>query len=278
MKNFDVLIVDSSIDDISILNNIIVNNCVNINSVKYSKSFSDGIELINSINKHIVFFEYKEQDPLIVDFLNLLKIREEPVIFISSETNHAINAFEHNAVDFVLKPIRVENVILAINKAMKKVELENLNKVNKILYKNAINNNFDFITVPSFDKIDFLKVKDILFCMADGKYTTFHMVGGKKIISSKNIGEYGKILDNYVFYRTHHAYIINIRHLICINIRGGYYCEFPNKIYVPVSKRRQDNFKKFINCRNNFELFINNQSVNTHHEINNYSSLKINSN
>ena len=86
--------------------------------------------------------------------------------------------------------------------------------------------------------------------MAEGKYTTFFLLGGKKIVSSKNLGEYEKILDSSYFYRIHHGYIINIRYLISIIKKDGVYCELANRITIPVSKRRQESFNRFIKLRN----------------------------
>ena len=93
-------------------------------------------------------------------------------------------------------------------------------------------------------------MKDIIFCMADGKYTTFFLLNGKKIVSSKNLGEYEKLLNEYFFYRVHHGYIINIKHLTSIIKRDGLYCELVNKVTIPIAKRRQEDFNKFIRLKN----------------------------
>jgi len=93
-------------------------------------------------------------------------------------------------------------------------------------------------------------MSEIIFCKAEGKYTNFHLLDGKKIMSSRNLGEYSTILDANYFFRIHHSYIINLRQISKISKKDGYFCEFSNGIILPVAKRRQEDFNKFIKLKN----------------------------
>lgn len=249
MNTYSVTIIDDSLVDVLILKKIISNFCINIDSVVHMASIDEGIIEINTNRPDIVFMDVMFKDSVIFDSLDQFSLGDVPIIFISSDKGFALNAFESNAVDFILKPFKVENVILALNKAIKKIESDNINSHNGPYGKNR-NTNFDYLAIASLDKIDFIRKEDLMFCMADGKYTTFFLLGGKKIVSSKNLGEYEKVLDGSYFYRVHHGYIINIRYLISIIKRDGVYCELANKITIPVSKRRQESFNKFIKLKN----------------------------
>jgi len=68
-------------------------------------------------------------------------------------------------------------------------------------------------------------------------------------MSSRNLGEYTPILDNRFFFRIHHSYIINVRHVVKISKKDGYFCELSNGTIVPVAKRRQEDFNKFIKLK-----------------------------
>ena len=119
-------------------------------------------------------------------------------------------------------------------------------KVNSV---NSINQNIDYIAISSQEKIDLIQMQDIIYCQADGKYTIFHLINGRKITSSRNLGEYNTILDSNYFFRIHHSYVINLKHVIKISKRDGYYCELIGKIILPIAKRRQDDFNKFIKLK-----------------------------
>jgi two-component system LytT family response regulator len=249
MNTYNVTIIDDSLADIMVLKKIISSFCINIDLVSYISSIDEGIVEVNINKPDIVFMDVMFKDAIIFDSLDQFSLDNVPIIFVSSEKDYAVNAFENNAVDFILKPFKVENVILAINKAIKKIEAYSFQAHNEISsMKRGVN--FDYLAIASLDKIDFIKKEDVMFCMADGKYTTFFLLGGRKIVSSKNLGEYEKILDNSCFYRVHHGYIINIRYLISIIKKDGVYCELANRITIPVSKRRQESFNKFIKLKN----------------------------
>lgn len=249
MNTYSVTIIDDSLIDVLALKKIISTFCINIGLVVHVASIDEGIIEVNKNKPDIIFMDVMFKDSIIFDFLERFNLENVPIVFISSEKEYAINAFERNAVDFFIKPFKVESVILAINKAVKKIEMDNFQCNIDSTVRNS-NANFDYLAIASLDKIDFIKKDDVMFCMAEGKYTTFFLLGGKKIVSSKNLGEYEKILDSSYFYRVHHGYIINIRHLICIIKKDGVYCELVNKITIPVSKRRQESFNKFIKLKN----------------------------
>lgn len=243
MKKYNVTIIDDSLIEVLALKKIISGYCMDIGDVNYCLSIEDGILEVQNNKPDIIFLDIMFRDVVIFDFFDLFQLEDVSVIFISAERSFALNAFEKNAVDFVLKPFRVESVILSINKAIKSCVNNSHNKTARFF-------NYDFLAIASLDKVDFVEMKDIIFCMADGKYTTFFLLNGKKIVSSKNLGEYEKLLNEGFFYRVHHGYIINIKYLSSIIKKDGVYCELTNKVTIPIAKRRQEEFNKFIRLKN----------------------------
>jgi len=207
MNTYNVAIIDDVLTDVLILEKIISNFCININSVVHVLSIDDGIREINCNRPDIIFLDVMFKDTIIFDYLDKFSLGDIPVVFLSSDKEFALNAFKNNAVDFILKPLNVESVILAMNKAIKAIKQNAIDTHDYSTKKR--NEAFEYLAISSLDKIDFIKRDDVMFCMAEGKYTTFFLFGGKKIVSSKNLGEYEKILDNSFFYRVHHGYIFN---------------------------------------------------------------------
>ncbi|MEZ0184728.1 LytR/AlgR family response regulator transcription factor [Flavobacterium oncorhynchi] len=248
MIKYSITIIDNSDTDAKALKRMISEFCINISSIEHVRSIQEGISEVNNNRPDIIFFNVEFQDLLIFDFLDKFLLDDIPKVFLSSSREFALNAFENNAVDFILKPLAMENVIHAVNKSVKRIETNRL-QFEKRFFNSRRNNDFGYLAIVSLDKIDFVKKEDVIFCMADGKYTTISLRDGRKIVSSKNLGEYEKVLDSVSFYRIHHGYIINIRYLVSIRKKEGFYCELVNKISIPVSKRRQESFTKFIKLR-----------------------------
>jgi len=248
---------------VRVLKAIIVENDENV--IRFLREFeSDNavlfsiIELVSDFKNIIELTNLHKPDVLIVGFddvpsdakiLNELNVRRPKLLYLSKNKCDAYEAFIQNATNFILKPINTNSLIVSIYKIIKFIEMETVYQndvIGKIKTINTLHQNFEYVSIASVDKIELLKVKDIVFCKADGKYTEFYTIQNSKILSSKNLGEYVPQLGNN-FFRIHHSYIINIDFLIKIVKKNGLFCELANGHILPVAKRRQEEFVKFIN-------------------------------
>lgn len=223
-------------------------NSVLFSIIEIVPNFQNIIELTNT-HKPDVLIVACDTVIFYTKILNNIQVRKPKLVFISKNKVDAYEAFTQNASDFLLKPIHTNTLIVSIYKIIKYIEMETVYQddvIGKIKTINSLHQNFEYVSIASVDKIELLKVKDIVFCKADGKYTEFVTVNNGKVISSRNLGEYVSLLDTN-FFRIHHSYIINIKHLVKIIKKNGFFCELSNGEVLPVAKRRQDEFVKFIN-------------------------------
>ncbi|RTY95137.1 LytTR family DNA-binding domain-containing protein [Flavobacterium sp. GT3R68] len=217
-----------------------------------ASDINNGIDLIKSKKPDFIFLDSILEEENFFEMLGQLEFHSPKLILISEQERDAVKAFKYNATDFILKPIEFNNIILGVYKVIKTIEMERsyqVQKVNSINLLNSFNQSNEYIAVSSLDKIELIRMSDILYCQADGKYTNFYLADGKKIMSSRNLGEYSTILDSAHFFRIHHSYIINLRHIANISKKDGYFCEVSNGIILPVAKRRQEDFHKFIKLK-----------------------------
>ncbi|MDI1255021.1 MAG: LytTR family DNA-binding domain-containing protein [Flavobacterium sp.] len=211
-------------------------------------STNDGIELVRSLKPDLIFMDILFDSDIFFDLLGKLEFNIPKLVFISARKSDAFHAFRYDAIDFIPKPVQFNFLILAVYKVIKRIEMERaLQELNNEKIADINSNRIKgFVAVSSLDKIDLIQMADILFCQSYGKYTVFHLANGKKITSSRNLGEYIKILDDNFFFRVHHSYIVNLRQIIKISKRDGYFCEFSGGINVPVASRRQEDFQRFM--------------------------------
>jgi two-component system LytT family response regulator len=247
-----VLVISEEEDTIKILKKFEEENTILMTLLGFTSSIETGVDLIKSLRPSVVFLDFELNDTYFFELLDKLEFNIPKLIFISSNISNSIKAFKYNAVDFILKPIEFNTIILSLYKSIKLIEMERIYQEQKVSTINSINLNnqtSDYVAISSLDKIELIQMKDIIFCQADGKYTNFHLVDGKKLMSSRNLGEYSTILDANYFFRIHHSSIINLRHIVKISKKDGYFCELTNKIVLPIAKRRQDDFNKFIKLK-----------------------------
>ena len=252
MTPINALIISEEKDTLTILNNFEEENFMLVKIIGDASCVIDAISIIKLKKPDVVFLDIDLNDTVFFEMLEQLDFSIPKLVFISGNESYAVKAFKNNAIDFILKPIDFNAIILATYKVIRRTEMERSyqnQKINNINILNSFNQSNDYVAIASLDKIELILMSEIIFCQADGKYTNFFLINGKKIMSSRNLGEYSTLLDNNYFFRIHHSYIINLRHISKISKKDGYFCEFSNGIILPVAKRRQEDFNKFIKLK-----------------------------
>jgi len=249
MRTVKALIIEDDAETAQILNKFGEDNSLIINIIGNVKTVASGLELIQHHKPELIFLGASTENLSNLKLVSELDFNTPKLIVTSDDAAKAYDAFKCNAVDFLLKPLDFNTIIIAIYKVIKQIEMElsfQNQKLQQIDSINAQHKNNEYIAVASVDKIELLKIKDIICCKAEGKYTEFMLANGAKILSSRNLGEYSSMLNDHYFFRIHHSYIINIEHITKISKKEGFYCEFSNGMVLPVAKRRQEEFIKFI--------------------------------
>lgn len=176
-----------------------------------------------------------------LDVLSEIKDFTSEIIIISSDESYAVKAInQYRVAGYITKPIEVLDFKRIINNAIEAVRLKKTNK------NSALGLSENLIALSTSKNIDFIRVKDILYLEADGKYTVFHLTDGKDKVVSKNLGEYEKILSGQIFFRIHHKYIVNLQKVVNINRADGSYCHLTNGKSLSIAKRRHESLRKFL--------------------------------
>ncbi|MEO8146714.1 MAG: LytTR family DNA-binding domain-containing protein [Bacteroidia bacterium] len=169
------------------------------------------------------------------------------VIFITGYDEYAIKAFKFNAIDYLLKPVDLDDFENAINKVRERLKIpktETKNQQVSSLLQNIKSNQnpINKIGVPTNDGIVFLNIEDIILCEADGNYTVFHLAGNNKFISSRTLKEYDELLAGYNFFRAHKSHLINLKHIKRYIKGEGGTVIMSNDKEVEVSRRNKEGF------------------------------------
>ena len=152
-------------------------------------------------------------------------------------------------LDFILKPIGLEDLLNAVNKAK-------ASKANRDLQQqlSVLKESFDSLSVPNkkivlkdSESIYFVKVSDIIHCKAEGPYTEFYLSSGQKIIISKSLKEYEELLEPFGFVRTHHSHLINIKRIVRFDKADGGTLILENDHEIPVSQRKREQILEMLN-------------------------------
>ncbi|MCX2681968.1 LytTR family DNA-binding domain-containing protein [Galbibacter sp. EGI 63066] len=254
MEKVKAIVIDDEKASLDILEHFLEKYCPHsVNVVGRSTEIEEGIVLINKLRPELLFMDIMMNEGTGFDILDEIDEYNYKIIFVTAFDNFAIKSFQYNAIDYILKPIQLEDLILSVNKATSEIranvytEKRQLDMLSNVI--DNINIAFQKIVIPSNNKIDFVKMEDIVYCKSDGRYTTFYLIDGQELVSSKNLGEYETMLDSNFFYRVHNSYIINLNHIVRITKESGCYCYMVNGKSIPIAKRRQDLLFRFLNVK-----------------------------
>lgn len=230
MKKYTAIIIDDEEDNIELLSFFIEKFCLNINIIAKTGTIESGVSLINEFKPDILYLDIKLDKGTSFNILEQVNHTNMAVIFITAFKDFAIEAIKVNAIDYILKPLSIEDVILATNKAIEKLEKQ---QIKEKLEKETK----DYIAIHTTTSIEIIKTKELFYCESEKTYTTFYLKD-KKITASKNLGYFEDLL-NRNFLRIHNSYIVNINFIKKVHKKDGFYCEMINGKKIPVSKRKQ---------------------------------------
>ena len=250
MYKYTALLVDDDVQNIKLLKLLLNKFCKDVKIVSKKSNVEDAIEAYYTFKPDIIFLDIHLGDSNCSSFSILERINniESEIIFVTSYDQFALKALNCNATAYILKPVTNNELINAVNKAIKNCDNKRILHSKKAETTNT-NGFAKLIAIPSPNVIELIRTEDIVYLEADNRYTVFHMADGSVKIASKNLGKYEKILNPTLFFRIHHRYIINLNMTININKSAGNYCEMLNKKALPIARRKQDKLAQFLNLR-----------------------------
>lgn len=179
----------------------------------------------------------------IISLLKNTAITLSKLIILSPTKNDAFDFINFNIFGFLSYPLDPVQVLTLFNRCLNKISLEY--EANQLKF--AKDKFQKFISINSTKKIELIKINDINYFEADGRYTIVYLTNGVSKMATKNLGEFQKLLNPDIFCRIHHKFIINMNNLLNIVKSDGYYCEMINNKNIPVSKRKLEDLNSLLN-------------------------------
>lgn len=196
-------------------------------------------DLIKKEQPDLLFLDINMEDGTGFDLLKLLGKHCPQVIFLTAYDHFAVQAFQFNAVDYLLKPLDYDLFIIAIEKVSERQNFRNmqeqLNMLTHALHEKQLGGK---IILRDTESIHFIETDQILYCRAEGSYTTFYLDNGQNVVVSKNLKEYESLLANQGFVRIHRSYLINCRQIIKYEKAEGNLV-LKGEVIVPVSIKKE---------------------------------------
>ncbi len=237
---YKAVIIDDEQNAQKAIINIIENFCSDVEIIGTAFDVKSGIKLIISENPDIVFLDIEMPDGTGFDLLQQLPNYDFSLIFATGHNDFAVKAFKFNAVDYILKPVDIQEVINAVKRALSIKEKSNKDIIIRQLLKSVKEKEHKKLILKTSKDIYIVNTEDIIRCESDGGYTTFFLKDGNNILVSKNLKEYEKLLKDYKFIRTHNSHLVNLNFVEKYGKTHGSILYLKDGSQIPVSVRKKE--------------------------------------
>jgi two-component system, LytTR family, response regulator len=219
----NAIIVDDEEKSRITLGNLVSKHCSGVKINELCDSVDNAMKAIEKYNPQLVLLDIEMPFHNGFNLLERIKKPDFDVVFTTAYDQYAIKAIKFSAIDYLLKPIDVDELKKAINRIENKndTSIDKLKKIEVLL--SNVKGKSAKIAIPTLDGLQMINADAIIKCLANESYTQINLIGGQKIMVSKLLKEYDELLSEFNFFRIHNSILINLKHVTkYIKGDGGY--------------------------------------------------------
>ncbi len=238
------ILIDDEVDSIKVLQRLLHDYCPEVQIAGIADGVETGIKIIQATKPDLLFLDIEMKQGNAFDLLNRLGSFDFQIIFITAFDNYAIKAFKYSALDYLLKPINIDELKSAIRKVQDKKKDNLLSGQMQSFLQQMQNYQLlqKKIAIPAVDGMVFVNINQIIRCEAKVGYTYVITDNKEKILTSRSIKEYEDLLPPALFCRIHNSHIINLEKIKkYFKGRGGSVI-MDDGASIEVAARRRDEF------------------------------------
>jgi two-component system LytT family response regulator len=236
------ILIDDEVSNLENLRTLLEKHCPQVSIMATAQNVSDGVDAIKKYPPHLVFLDIQMGEQTGFDVLKLLPTRNFEVIFVTAYDQYGIQAVKFAALDYLLKPIDIDELINSVNKAEHKlatqIQTSQLDFLLQQLKKPETH--VSKIALQMQSEIRYVTLSEIIRCEADNTYTHFFLSSNERILVSKSLKEYADLLRPNGFIRTHQSHLVNPKYVKSWLKEDGGVLLLTSGEKIPVSKPNKE--------------------------------------
>ena len=238
MIKLKTVIIDDEVDCINLLKFELGKHCPSIELVGTFSSTTKALEEIELLNPDLVFLDIEMPQLNGFELLERLMPVHFNIIFVTAYNQFALKAFRFNALDYLLKPFDINDLVEAVAKVTTKPQpsTDQLTALQKELKGAAISK----IAIPGQHGVTFVEINEIIYAEASNNYTKLVLLNKQQHIISKTLKDVQDVLEERHFLRVHRQYIINLNHVKQFFRGDNMYVVMDNGENIPVARSQKE--------------------------------------
>jgi len=200
------------------------------------RSAFEAMEILNNRAIQLLFIDINMPDLSGLEFVKSLT--DKPyIVFTTAYSEYAVEGFQVDAADYLLKPVNYSSFLKAANK------VKNLIDLNTNSQKESIRATASHLFVKSDYKLIRIELDDIRYIESQHEYIKIHLVNNKPVMTQLSMKSIEEQLPSDRFMRVHRSFIVNLKRVSVVERNR---IVFDGKVYIPVSEQYKENFQAYL--------------------------------
>jgi two-component system LytT family response regulator len=239
------VIVEDEAAAMAALQNYLGKFCPQVEVVGTAPNSREAIVLLHELRPQLVFLDVEMPFGNAFDVLDGCQDLQFETIFVTAFSEYSLKALNQSAAYYLLKPVSIEELILAVNKVQQQLQQKHWLNRNRIILENVRENNpgMQQVILPTLDGFDVVKMNEIVRLKGNGNFTDVYLTNGSKKMVCRFLKHFSEMLP-LPFVRVHKSHIINIHYVQSYHKGAGGYVSLNDGTAVEVSPAYKDNLLK----------------------------------
>lgn len=240
------ILIDDEQSACDILTQLLTRFCKDVEIIAVLNNVEDGVRSIEFHAPDVVFLDIQMPQYAGFEIVNFFPTVNFEMIFVTAYDNYAVKAFELSAVDYLLKPIEIDKLVVAIDRLRAKLEQNYIRTNYESLIDNLRQKELKRIVIPDNGNQKVIEIASIVAIEASESYSVIH-TENQHFMVSKNLKHFERLLsDNLNFFRAHKSWIISLSHISSYS-KSKLEITLANRLAAKLSKFKKQEFESRVN-------------------------------
>ncbi len=225
--------------------------CPEIEIIGTAENVDQARKLIQDKKPEAIFLDIRmPSNEEGLELLNDVSTSNFQIVFVTAFKEYAVKAFHANAIHYILKPVDIEDLKIAVEKLLQYKNMFVTDKNNLQTYHESIENfsknihqhNTNKITISHLKGIKVIEENTIVYIEGEGNCSKVFFSDGSHYFDTRTLKIYEEILNTGNFFRIHKKYLINLNFLTDYIHSDGFFAKLKNNTLLPVARARVSDF------------------------------------